>query len=538
MAAMMLRITIALALVAATAAAAELPDGAWLEQENIVVGNIVLNKKNVFDLSDPEENNALFRLANRLHIVTKDKVVEKQLLLKSGDAFSERLLYESERILRDNRYLYDAEIKPIRYHDGVVDLAVITRDVWSLGPDLSASRRGGENRTQFGIEDTNLFGRGQTLRFTREDDVDRTSNSLEFFDKHLNRSWVSTFLRIADNSDGKSNLVSIVRPFYALDSRWSAGGWILDDDRRQALYFLGEEAAEYQHERQSYSFFGGWSKGLRNGRARRWTVGITHDDNQFSIVESGELPALLPVDRKLVYAFAAIEIVEDSFETSKNRDQIGRTEDFMMGLHINASLGWADESLGANRDALIYAASASHGFGSLQENALLFSAATSGRLEQGHSKNALLSISARYYSTQSPKRLFFAAISATAGHELDIDNPVQIGGDTGLRGFPLRYQNGDSKLLVSIEQRYFTDWYPFRLARLGGAVFLDAGRAWGPNPLGDEQLGWLTNVGFGLRIAPTRASSRKMVHLDIAFPINGDDSIDDVQILLEAKRGF
>jgi len=29
-----------------------------------------------------------------------------------------------------------------------------------------------------------------------------------------------------------------------------------------------------------------------------------------------------------------------------------------------------------------------------------------------------------------------------------------------------------------------------------------------------------------------------MIHLDIAFPLDGDSSIDDVQILLESKRTF
>ena len=91
---------------------------------------------------------------------------------------------------------------------------------------------------------------------------------------------------------------------------------------------------------------------------------------------------------------------------------------------------------------------------------------------------------------------------------------------------------------MTIEQRYFTDWYPFRLARIGGAIFADVGRVWGRNPLGDEPRGWLTDVGIGLRIAPTRGSSGKMLHIDLAFPLNGDASIDNVQILLEAKRGF
>ena len=150
----------------------------------------------------------------------------------------------------------------------------------------------------------------------------------------------------------------------------------------------------------------------------------------------------------------------------------------------------------------------------------------------------MLEATARYYSRQSSKRVFFVTLSATKGHDLDLDNPVQIGGDTGLRGYPLRYQSGDSKALLSLEQRYFWDWYPWRLMRVGGAIFVDTGRAWGANPVGEENLGWLTNVGFGFRLAPTRFATSKIVHIDVAFPLDGDDSIDSVQFLLEAKRSF
>ena len=102
----------------------------------------------------------------------------------------------------------------------------------------------------------------------------------------------------------------------------------------------------------------------------------------------------------------------------------------------------------------------------------------------------------------------------------------------------MRYQTGDSKFLFTVEQRFFTNWYPFRLFRVGGAVFADVGRTWGRNPIGEPELGWLRDVGFGFRFAPTRASSNKLIHLDIAFPLDGDQSIDSVQILLESKRSF
>lgn len=506
--------------------------------QETVIGEIKLRKYNVFDLSNEEENNWLYRLANRLHIVTKDRVIRGQLLFEPGEQYDRRLLEETERILRRNRYLYDASIETTLRENGVVDVVVVTRDVWTLGPDLSLSRKGGENKSQFGIEEQNLFGLGQTIRFNHEENVDRRSNSFEFADRNLGQSWVSAFLQISDNSDGETNQLAIVRPFYALDARWSAGAHALNDDGRDALYMLGDESAEYHRDRKLFTAFVGWSKGLRDGWARRWTAGVVYDDNQFSAVPVPTLPSAIPADRKLVYPFLGFELLQDEFEITSNRDQIGRREDFLLGARITGSIGWATESFGADRDALLYSATASRGYGSFADKTLLLSANASGRLESGHSANVLASIRARYFVTQSSKRLFFVGLQGTAGLALDLDNPVQLGGDTGLRGYPLRYQNGDSKLLVTVEQRYFTDWYPFRLMRIGGAIFADAGRVWGRNPLGGEPLGWLKNVGFGLRLAPTRSSSSKMVHIDVAFPLDGDPTIDSVQISLEAKRSF
>jgi len=517
---------------------APVPDDEDLEAAGAIVGSIVLEKRNIFDLSDPEEDKWLYRWANRLHVVTRDKVIRDQILFRDGDAYSGRLLEETERIVRSNKFIYDASVEPLRYEDGVVDVKVTTQDIWSLTPDLSFSRDGGENRFGIGIEEKNLLGRGQLLRVKWVDSVERTSTLVDFEDRNLGSSWVSLTVRVADNSDGKTNVLSLILPFHALDARWSAGGWAAVDDKRTALYSLGEEAAEFGHDRDYFTAFGGLSSGLRNGWIRRWSAGMVYDDNRFYEVPDPTLPALIPEDRKLLYPYLGIEILEDDFSTTSNANQMGRTEDFFMGTRLAASLGWSDPKFGADRSALIGSATINMGFGDLNKTALLLSGIASGRRESGDSKNATATIRAGLYHRQSDRRLFFMNISGTAGHDLDLDNPVELGGDTGLRGYPLRYQSGDSKALFSIEQRYFTDWYPWRLFRVGGAIFADVGRAWGENPAGEDNLGWLRDVGFGLRFAPTRLSTDKIVHLDFAFPLDGDPSIDSMQILFKAKRSF
>ncbi|MDH3758787.1 MAG: hypothetical protein OES93_13105, partial [Gammaproteobacteria bacterium] len=46
--------------------AAPVPKDGDLEAADAVIGNIVLEKRNIFDLSDPKENKWLYRWANRL----------------------------------------------------------------------------------------------------------------------------------------------------------------------------------------------------------------------------------------------------------------------------------------------------------------------------------------------------------------------------------------------------------------------------------------------------------------------------------------
>ena len=515
-----------------------LPKPAELEAAGATVGEIVFDRQNVFDLTNPEENNALYRLANRWHIVTRESIVRNQLLFKPGDTFSARLLEESERLLRQNVYFYDARIEPVGYENGEVAIRVRTRDLWTLMPGLSVSRSGGENRSRVSLSERNLLGRGISVRFSYTDDVDRESASFQYFDRNLGNSWVSLFGKYADNSDGDTADLRLIRPFYELDARWSAGGTLFDETRIETFYDLGNEFAEYSIDQTFHTAFYGWSKGLRGGWVRRWSAGLVYDESIFSAVPGGILPALIPDDRTLSYPFIGFELLEDRYEATSNRDQIERTEDFFMGSRFYASLGYANEDFGADRQSVIYRLEASRGFGSMAKKSLLLSSSYTGRVDEGRAVNQMLSLSVRYYNLISDKRLSYITLEANAGNNLDLDNLVDLGGDNGLRGYPLRYQTGDSKLLLTLEQRYFTDWYPFRLFRVGGAVFADVGRVWGHGPTGVQSLGWLKDVGIGLRLAPTRASGRDVIHIDVAFPLDGDPTIDDVQFLVESKRSF
>jgi outer membrane translocation and assembly module TamA len=183
-------------------------------------------------------------------------------------------------------------------------------------------------------------------------------------------------------------------------------------------------------------------------------------------------------------------------------------------------------------------ATASTGFDLSTRQSLILIAAANGRLEDGNVANGLLGAEARYYYRQSPRRVFFMGLAATAGTNLDADTQVLLGGDNGLRGYPLRYQAGTGRWLFTAEQRMFSNWYPFQLFNVGGAVFYDMGRVVGRDPLGSEPQGLLKDVGVGLRFGNSRSALGNVLHVDFAFPLDGDPSISSMQIVVETKRRF
>ena len=73
---------------------------------------------------------------------------------------------------------------------------------------------------------------------------------------------------------------------------------------------------------------------------------------------------------------------------------------------------------------------------------------------------------------------------------------------------------------------------------VGAAVFYDMGATWGRDPLGAPSQGLLKDVGFGLRFGNSRSALGNVLHVDVAFPLDGDSSIRSVQFLVETKKSF
>lgn len=521
-----------------------LPTSQELEAQGAVIGEIRIVNNNVFATETPEENYALFRLANRLHIRTRQQVLGQQLLFKSGDRYVHRLQRESERILRTDRYLYDAEIVPVRYRDGVVDIEVRTRDVWTFKPGIQYGRSGGANTTGFELQESNLLGFGKEMTVGRKSDVDRTSTEARYYDPHVFGTWNQFLASYQDNSDGHRRELLLEHPFYSLDSRWLASGNWFEWERTNRRYSLGHIVDEFRHKQEHFQLTGGSSSGWRDGWIRRLNYGMVYDRDYFAPSPSLRSAQQLPENRVLSYPFIGITWFQDDYEERRNQNQIQRTEDLYAGTFLRANVGWANETWGADRNAWILRLGAGTTFESAQRShTMVLSSSAIGRFEDGELLNGLLSGNAHYYWRISQSQLFYAFLHGTATHKLDAERQLLLGGDNGLRGYPLRYQDGAAAALLTLEHRIYTNYYLFRLFHLGGAVFFDMGRTWGrgnaPWENGvDPNQGTLKNLGLGLRFGSSRSAFGNVIHVDLAFPLDGDPSIKRVQFVVETKTSF
>jgi outer membrane protein assembly factor BamA len=521
-------------------AAAGVPEAAELEHRGATIGRIDVFVQNIFDLTDPREDKALYRLANHLHYETRERTVRAQLLFAPGEPVSVQRFEETERILRSHRYLSEAWVVPVGYDaaHNTVDVAVTVRDVWTLNPSVSLGRAGGQNRSQFQLEEGNLFGGGSKVAVAHSHDVDRSSTMFSYFDPNLHRSWWQLGLQYADNSDGRVKSLGLVEPFYALDTRNSYGLNLYDGTSHVSRYSNGAVADQFEaHHRQHQAYYG-WSDGLVRGWTERWYAGVRYDEASFAPRTDAPPPLSLPADHRLAYPWLGWQLVENRYEKTENLDLIGRTEDLYVGRSLYAELGYSSDAFGGRGRSLLpqLAALDAWHFGPTRQ--LFLSAALAGRLDDGAARNVSLTSTARYFDRLTPHQLFYASLSGTATRRLDADQQLLLGGDSGLRGYPIRFQGGTASALLTLEHRVFTDWFPLRLVRVGGAVFFDAGRTWGRDFAGAVPLGLLKDIGLGIRFGNVRSGLGNVVHVDLSYALDAPPGIKRFQVTVQTLDRF
>jgi hypothetical protein len=521
------------------------------EDEQFVIEDVRVVRQRIFNTNKSEEDNWLFRAANRVHIRTREQAVRSALLFEPGDAVPGRVLAETERTLRQKSYLYDARVLPRESCGGELGVDVVVRDVWTLNPNLDFARSGGENRFSLGFSDSNTLGTGKSVSIGVEEDEDRRSTLLIYGDPNLLGTRHTLDVQLIDQDDGDRMDIELQLPFYSLDARYAYGFEAGRNHREEGLFFRSDRIAEFGVEESTARMFGGISAGMRGHVTTRWLAGVDYRDYRFNSVPGLPTPDPLPADRRHIFPWIGFERIDARYERAENIDRIHRTEDLFVGTQYAGRIGYADRAFGSDDSRFFLSLSAEGGLrrgaaeGSRDPVAddthlIFYRGEIDGELGLARARieNMRLRGVLRYRFNHAERLSLSADARVTYTRHLTRDTQLLLGGDTGLRGYPNRYQPGDRSFILTIEERYFSDVYLGRMFRLGGALFIDVGRAWFPGDPNDGAFGVLANAGFGLRLESTRTRRDRVLHFDLAVPLHDGPNVSGVEITLSGNSSL
>ena len=505
----------------------------YKDHEGKTIAAVRFRNQDVFDMTDPRENNRLYGFFNWLHINTRPVVIAQQLLFEPGDRLHVDRLAESERLLRARPYLGDAYIQVDEVCGDRVALLVVTRDIWTLEPQVSVGREGGETNHGFGFSEENLLGTGMALTIGYDKDKDRSRTSIGFYSPHLFNTRIESSLGFAETSDGQQTALSVQRPFFSLDTAWSAGTTNWDVTQDETIRYKDEDINGYTRSEEYHEVFAGWAYHRNEAFARRLSVGLTQDRHQFEPNEDTLLP--VPANENLIYGWLEHQYLENRFAVYRNLNLLHQTEDIPMGIDLRVRLGHGGSLLGNEQEFAFYQVAVADVLAVGRHHLLQVAGVLKGRY---YTADPLLPDERiwggelGYHFLRGDKLRSYVQINYSQGHDLAQHRELTVGGGLDLRGYPVDYQRGDRRYVVRLEQRYISDVHLFNLVHLGGVVYVDAGRAWGA---GYPQASHLSNVGIGLRLGSSKAKVGKVLHLDLAFPLADKQQVDKFQWVITAS---
>ena len=458
--------------------------------------------------------------------------IEDILLFAEGDRFAgARARRVGARAARAAAFIAEATVEPGSYDAATnsVDVNVRVRDSWSLALDLKLNRSGGENEWGIGLSDGNLFGTGKTLDDRlRERDRSRRGAARLRRRQRVRQPRAARGAVFANASDGHRRELAVERPFFSLDTRWSLGGAIHDEQRVDTMYDLGEEIDEFGHDIDCVLAARRLvARPRSSSRAQRWLFGVTSEEHTFAPTPDVPQPLLLPPDRKLVYPWLGWQLARGRLSRDEraqrhgpHRGHLARAQPVRQPRLREGAL-----RLRPRRDAVD--AHRAEGLGARRPRppaAVRTRAARRATRTIGLRNSQSCSPARTTTGAISSRHLFSVSLSALATDDLDPENQVLLGGDNGLRGYPIRYQAGETpraaqRRAAVLHGLLSVAAVPRRLGR----VRATSGRVSGHGSARHaEPWARSTTSASGLRLSSPRASGRNVVHIDLAFPLNGD----------------
>jgi len=484
-----------------------------------VVDTVVVVRSDVYT-PDEAAQSSFYRFMNRIHVVTRERVVRDYLQFEVGAPYDSAEVAESERHLREKDIFREIAIDSVRLEDGRLAVMVRTQDGWSLKPKLSFSiTSNGDWTGKFGLNELNLVGGGNQLyaAYVKELDRDGLNASADF-----DRIWGSN-IDIAANyaglSDGKNGNWVVGLPFRNTESssryEWDA----LRADQNVLRYRVQEvqdsvvlDTATYRHDAFINHFNAGLATRHETGNYLRLgaTVGVRQQAFYLS-----------PEDQQMaddsVYGTvgAWAEIRKVRYQQLSGFNGFG-TEDIDLSPLVRLTATLAPDAFGWQGTGVGLGVTASAGQTGLNRRGWVW-ASVEGNYQWGgvaqDSGRVIFNIAAGY----KPAVRHSTAIQLQVGRlwNQKPGDEFDLGFDSAPRGWAAHAFVGDRAWWTTIEHRYYAVDEFLGLLAVGFGAFFDYGGAW----YGDQTSRSGGSVGAGLRLAPAVSPVAMTNRIDVAYKV-------------------
>ncbi len=472
----------------------------YSDSEGKVIRKITINRLDPFgtNINDPESDDAsgFSEFLNRTHPVTKEFVLRNYLMFKEGDQFSSFELSESERIIRKLKFIDDAKIVVIPVSEEMVDIYIVTRDIYSLG--LNYEIRGAKSGT-IELFERSLFGLGHdfVISFPYDYYVDHYGLGYQVAYKMRNiaKSLIDASATYS-NALGKEYYdLSFQRKFLSATTKYAGGFSIRETLTSSDLDTLESEVPlEYNN----LDIWLGRSFMIDKSSMTRLVFAARHVNN--NVYERPEITSTSYYAlQKYRVILGSLSLVKQNYFKTSLIYNYGRTEDIPYGSKFNITYGREINEFKI-RDYYglgISMANFPGKIGYFYINAQVGFFHNGGSAEQG-----ALDLEANYISNLTSvgkyRFRYFANLRYTKGYNRFDDEYLRIENNTGIRGFSNDTIRPDQRLILNLETISFTPIYVygFRFALYG---FADIGIFSNSDPF-TVNSNVISEIGLGLRI--------------------------------------
>ncbi len=484
-----------------------------------IIDSIEIRPGNVFDLSDPAQNNILFRLADKTHIVTRKSVIRRELLVREGDVYDSALVYESLRNLRSLPYLLYVNIHLETGHRGEHILVVETTDKWSAYPRVSYMRSGGRNDIRFGLKESNFLGYGVEMAHRYYIlDKDRNYYQTEFSNGRILNHDYSVYFLYSDNPQAGQVAAVVGRPFYSLDQKW--GGQLSYSHLRRRLDFYVAQylSAQEKYNRDSYLLQVSYRTG---GNTVKYHFTPRYEYTKLRSrgrnIYVADVDTLLPKpaqDTVAHYFEFTLRAQQINYAVFRQINRFYKPEDINLGLDAQATAGAAYKP-GFHRSLYQYASVWPQYTFALGPNLCIAGIKGDEWFAGGEKIRRDINSYFIYYGQYHERNTLAVRASYRSVRLKNKSYTLYLDEDYGVRGYPAYSFNGEDRLLLTIENRYYSG-IEILTVGLGAAAFVDIGNIWARDSsptLRDTRY----SFGAGLRLGVSRSTNAEVVRFDLAY---------------------